>query len=262
MPVFDAKDLSVSISGRQILQKISFSVEIGSWVGLLGPNGAGKTTLLRTMAGFLPYSNTLTLKGQEVRDWRTRDRAKTLAFVRQSHTLSFDFTVIELVLLGRMPHKSLLSLYEKSDYARVEKALCLLDLEGFEYRNVSSLSGGEQQRVFLAQALVQEARVLLLDEPTTHLDVSHQFEFMEHVREFTREGRTVIGAFHDLELASRFCDSLIILKDGQIAAEGIPSEVLTEDSVRRIFNMDARVIKHGDGDLSIRYEKSHHTSPR
>ncbi len=262
MPVFDAKDLSVSFSDRPILRNISFSFEKGSWVGVLGPNGAGKTTLLRTMAGHLPYANRLTFRGREVRAWRTRERAKSLAFVRQSHTLSFDFTVIELVLLGRMPHKSLLSLYEKSDMERAEQALSLLDLQGFEYRNVSTLSGGEQQRVFLAQALVQEAHVLLLDEPTTHLDVHHQFEFMEHVRGFVQKGGTVIGAFHDLELAARFCDRLIILKDGRMAAQGTPLEVLTEDSMRRVFNMDARIEKHSDGSLSIRYERTHEMMQR
>lgn len=256
MSVFKATDLSVSIAERQILHGLTFSVEKGDWIGIIGPNGAGKTTLLRTLAGILPFRNELEFNGYNVSEWRTRERARKLAFVRQSRTLTFDFTVLELVLLGRLPHKSLFSMFDISDWDRAREALALVDLEGFEHRTMSSLSGGEQQRVFLAQALVQEADVLLLDEPTTHLDVHHQFDFMEHVRGFVREGRTVIGSFHDLELAARFCDRLIILRDGRIAAQGPPADVLTEESVRHIFNMVATVEKQSDGGLSIRYKRT------
>lgn len=256
MPGFSASDLSVTLSGNRILNRISFDIDEGLWIGLLGPNGAGKTTLLRAMAGLIPYEGSLRLDQKEIRTWQPRDLARRLALVRQTHSLSFDFRVDELVLLGRSPHKSLLSVYEKQDFKIVQDALRLVDLETFGDRSVASLSGGEQQRVFLAQALAQEASMLLLDEPTTHLDVHHQFEFLRHVREFVKQGKTVIGAFHDLELAARFSDVLLILDSGAIIDFGNPETVLTSEMIADVFRMDATVEQSETGGPIIRYRDS------
>lgn len=255
MALIRASGLNVSLSGKAILTGVDFSLASGQWNGLLGPNGSGKTTLLRAIAGLIPYEGSLELEGKEVQDWMRRSMAKRVAFVRQTHAISFDFRVLDLVLLGRAPHKSLLSVYDHADEKRASDALSRLDLEGFEDRSFHSLSGGEQQRVFLAQALVQEADLLILDEPTTYLDVHHQFEFMEHVRTLVDAGKTVIGAIHDLELAARFADHLIVMDKGRLVGSGSPESVLTSDMLARVFRMQATVIRETEGPLRIDYAR-------
>jgi len=259
MATFSSSGLTVELGEKEILHGLDFHVDSGQWIGLLGPNGAGKTTLLRALAGLLEYRGSLKLLDREIRDYRPRERAKRLAMVRQTHALAFDFRVDELVLLGRSPYKSLLSVYEKMDLDRVSEALSLVDLDGFAERNMSSLSGGEQQRVFLAQALVQETDILLLDEPTTHLDVHHQYEFLYRVQEFISEGKTVIGAFHDLELAARFSNHLFILQHGELVASGQPEQILDESLIADVFQMDAAVSWEG-ASASVSASPSAHSS--
>ena len=209
----------------------------GTHVGLIGPNGSGKTTLLRAMGGLLPYTGSLAFQGRQVRDWRPRPLARRLAFVRQATPISFDFTVREIVLLGRSPHKSFLERDTGTDHSMVERALDRVDLAGFADRSIQSLSGGERRRAFLAQALVQEADLLMLDEPTTHLDVHHQFRFLHLVREIVEAGRTTIVVFHDIELAARFSDILLVLRDGKLVASGKPSDILTPQLMAAVFRM-------------------------
>lgn len=253
MSLLTANRLQVSLSGKRILNDISFGVDGGTWTGLLGPNGSGKTTLLRCIAGLLEHEGTVSLDGRPIEEWPRRDLARRLAFVRQSHAISFDFRVVDLVLLGRAPHKSLLSVYDHTDEDRAQAALESVDLAGFAHRSFHSLSGGEQQRVFLAQALAQEADILILDEPTTYLDVHHQYEFMGHVRTLVESGKTVIGAVHDLELAARFSDRLLVLEEGRVAASGTPDEVLTRELLADVFRMDANVAPTSAGTLRIAY---------
>ena len=255
MALIHASGLNVALSGKPILKGMGFSLEAGQWNGLLGPNGSGKTTLLRAVAGLIPYEGSLELDGNEVKAWTRRSMARRVAFVRQTHAISFDFRVIDLVLLGRAPHKSLLSVYDHADEKRASDALSRLDLEGFEDRSFHSLSGGEQQRVFLAQALVQEADLLILDEPTTYLDVHHQFEFMEHVRTLVEAGKTVIGAIHDLEMAARFADHLVVMDKGQLVGSGPPEQVLTSELLAKVFRMQASVVLETDGPLRIDYAR-------
>lgn len=253
-PLVYAHDLRVALEDTPILHGLSFRVEAGSWIGLLGPNGSGKTTLLRALSGALAYDGTLQLLGREVQRWKPRALARRLAFVRQSPLLTFELTVEELVRLGRSPHKGWLEGYGAGDRARVRRALAEVDLEGFAERSVLSLSGGELQRTFLAQALVQEAELLLLDEPTAHLDVHYQFEFMDRVRELVRGGRTALAVFHDLELAARYADEVMVLHRGRLAAAGPPAEVLTPTLVASVFRMRASVTPCPDGTLRIDYE--------
>jgi len=255
MPVLSANNVSVSLSGKRILKDLNFEISGGSWTGILGPNGSGKTTLLRAVSGLLEYEGDLRLLDQAVSSWSSREMARHLAFVRQTHSMSFDFKVSELVLLGRSPHKSVLSSYNDQDDAHVKTALESVDLNGFTDRLFHSLSGGEQQRVFLAQALAQEADVLILDEPTTYLDVHHQYEFMQHVRGLVDMGKSVIGAFHDLELAARFSDELLILKEGRVAASGTPVDVLNEDLLAEVFRMRASVESANSDAVRIAYNQ-------
>jgi iron complex transport system ATP-binding protein len=245
--------LTVAFDGHTILRDVSFDVSAGRWVGVLGPNGAGKTTLLRAIGSHIPFDGDICLNGASVEDMSAQDRARTLAFVRQARSLTFDFTVEEFVLLGRAPHRGWLQAYRASDRERVRGALARVDLDGFASRSVLSLSGGEMQRVFLAQALVQDAELLLLDEPTAHLDVHYQFSFMEQVRGQAAEGRTVLAVGHDLELAARYADRLLLLDEGALVAEGPPASVLTPDRIAEVFGMRAELDRHPDGTLRIDY---------
>ena len=249
-----ARQLRVALDGTPILRDLDFMVEAGSWVGLLGPNGSGKTTLMRTLSGLLPYAGTLTLTERPIHTWKAPALARQVAFLRQSTPISFDFTVEELVLLGRSPHKGWLERYTHEDHQRVTHALARVDMDGFARRSVLSLSGGERQRVFLAQALVQESDLLLLDEPTTHLDVHHQFEFLNLVRDLVEAGRTVVAVFHDIELAARYADHLLVLDEGRLVAAGPPADVLTEALLASVFRMQARLDTMDDGTLRISYE--------
>ena len=254
------KHLSASIDNTEILHDISFQIDRGRLVGLLGPNGSGKTTLLRCISGLLPFTGTLEVFGRDISTWSPRELARRMAFVRQSVSLSFDFTVSEIILLGRSPHKRWLQDYSADDRDRMSRALALVDLVGFHNRSVLTLSGGELQRVFLAQALVQEAEVLLLDEPTAHLDVHYQFEFMHLIRELVRQGRTAVAVFHDLEIATRFADVLIVLREGRVAAEGRSLDVLTEQLIADVFRMDASLHTSRDGTMHIHYGGTIHNS--
>ncbi len=245
--------LTVTLDGHTILQDVGFEVTAGQWVGILGPNGAGKTTLLRALGGHIPFDGDIRLLGIPIETMSAQERARTQAFVRQARSLTFDFTVEEFVLLGRAPHRGWLQAYRHTDRERVQEALARVDLEDFGGRSVLSLSGGEMQRVFLAQALVQDADLLLLDEPTAHLDVHYQFSFMEQVRTQVNAGRTVLAVGHDLELAARYADRLLLIADGELRAQGPPNTVLTPERIASVFGMRVALNQHPDGTLRIDY---------
>lgn len=249
----EASGLRVVLGGRTILDGLTFEIPTGSFVGLLGPNGSGKTTLIRAISGMLPYAGRLHLKGHPLKNWSRRDLARQVAVVRQAPSLAFDFTVEDIVLLGRAPHKGWLEPFTATDRSRAHAALATVDLADAAHRLMHTLSGGEQQRVFLAQALAQEADLLLLDEPTAHLDVHYQFDFLDRVRDLVAEGRTVVAVFHDLSLAFRYADRLLILHRGRLVADGTPADVLTEDLIARVFRMAARIHRLPDGTPCIQY---------
>ncbi len=252
--VFRAENVDVVIEGARILHGVGFDIQAGRLIGLVGPNGSGKTTLLRAVSGLLPFRGEILFRGMSIRDWKPKHLARELAFVRQSVSLSFDFTVLELVLMGRTPHKGWLEDYGHQDRRRAHAALDQVDLGGFEDRSVLSLSGGELQRVFLAQALVQEADVLLLDEPIAHLDVHYQFEFMDLISSLVGDhGHTAVSVFHDLEMAARYSDELLVLSRGRVVTIGSPSRVLTSELMADVFRMDAHVSTAARGHITIEY---------
>jgi iron complex transport system ATP-binding protein len=254
MGLLSVDDLTVRLDGHTILSDLGFELSAGTWVGLLGPNGSGKTTLLRAIGTHVPFEGTVTLDGRPVKEWTATERARRLAYVQQTPSLTFDFTVEDLVLLGRTPHRGWMQRYQADDRERVRDALRRVDLAGFADRSVLSLSGGERQRVFLAQALVQEADLLLLDEPTAHLDVQYQFSVLEEVQALVAAGRTVITVFHDLERASRYAERLLILDDGRLVADGAPADVLTPACIAEVFGMRARIEPRRGGGVRIDYE--------
>lgn len=227
--------------GPALLRGVSVAAPAGAVTGLIGPNGAGKTTLLRTLAGLHPPSSgEVVLAGRPLRGFTRHQRAAMVALLEQQADTELPMSVLEVVLLGRIPHRSRWQPAGRHDTDLALGALAAVRLDGFAGRRWSSLSGGERQRVQLARALAQEPRVLLLDEPTNHLDLRAQWDILTLARD---SGRTVIAALHDLNLAAAFCDHLVVLDRGEVAATGTPTEVLTADLVERVYRVRPEVVR-------------------
>jgi iron complex transport system ATP-binding protein len=222
------------------LRPTDLSIASGELVGLLGPNGAGKSTLLRLMAGLLsPEQGDISFGGQPLDSIPTRERARRIAYVPQATHFSFPLSVREIVEMGRHPHLGRFQPMKREDRRICEKALDLCDVSGFKDRSYDELSGGERQRVLLASALAQTPRVLLLDEPTLSLDLAHQMLLFEIIRNLHRsEGLTVVVATHELNLAGRFLDRLVLMKDGKIVADGSPSKVLSPARIKSVLGVE------------------------
>lgn len=232
-------NIQVSFGSKTILQDISLDIRNKEFVGIIGPNGSGKSTFLKCLYRVLqPNHGKISFDGTEMSSLSHRDTALKMAVVAQHSTVNFDFSVLEMVLMGRSPYKGLLDRDQIDDYEIARHALAQVGLSDFESRNFNTLSGGEQQRVILARALAQRTECLVLDEPTNHLDIKYQLELMTIVK---RLDATVVAAIHDLNLAAIYCDRLIALKDGLVVCTGTPHEVLTEETIRHIYGVSATV---------------------
>lgn len=241
-----ADNLYAGYNGDVILNGISLDLAPAGFVGVIGPNGSGKTTLLRTMSRALPPSGgAVTLDGRNIYSIPAREFARRVAVVPQDTFIAFDFTVLEIALMGRSPRLGRFSVESTKDVEIVEEALGRTGTLHLRDRPINALSGGERQRVMLARALAQEPDVLLLDEPTSHLDISFQFEIMDLVKSLNRErGLTVLAVLHDLNLASQYCDRLVMVARGRIEAAGDPDEVITSDNIRRVYGAEVWVRRH------------------
>ncbi|TDP30544.1 ABC transporter ATP-binding protein [Nocardia ignorata] len=237
-----ARELTCAIGRRTVLAEVDFSIEPGETVGIVGPNGSGKTTLLRTLSGVhRPRSGRVLVDDRVLHDLRPRRRAATVALVAQDEIPPDDMLVGEVVALGLTPYLPPWGLDAPREQQRATQALASVDLHGFAGRPVRQLSGGERQRVLLARALVQDTPVLLLDEPTNHLDVTHQLELLTLVRGLRR---TVVAALHDLSLADRYCDRIIVLHKGRARPPAPPAEALSPAVVAEVFGVDANRVRH------------------
>jgi iron complex transport system ATP-binding protein len=230
----------------EVLAGVTLSFQPGHMAAIVGPNGAGKSTLLGIMAGLRrSYSGHCLLDGIEVSRWNRREFARRVAVVPQSLALEFPFTAGQVVLMGRTPYAD--GLFESAaDHAAVERAMSLTDVTAFRARDFRSLSGGEKQRVVLASALAQDPSVLLLDEPTTFLDLRHQVAIYRLLQDLCRTGLLVVAVTHDLNLAAAYSDRVVALKDGRVVADFAPSESLDAGFVRAVFGIEAAV-HHGPG---------------
>jgi len=236
--------LSVDIAGQRIITDVSLTAGDGQFTGLLGPNGSGKSTILKTVYRVhKPAAGRLLLDGTDLLSLSARDAARRIAVVAQETTSEFDFTVREMVMIGRTPYKRAFGADTEADHAAVEQAIGRVGCGHLTSRSFNTLSGGEKQLVLIARALAQGADHLILDEPTNHLDVRHQIEILEVVAGL---GATVLAALHDLSLAALFCDPVYILAAGRMAAGGPPSAVLNEQTIRRAYGADVLVIPHPD----------------
>jgi iron complex transport system ATP-binding protein len=233
---------SVEIQGQRIVEEVSLSVQPGSIVGLLGPNGSGKSTLLRTIYRMLkPVAGYIRVGDEDVWKLRARESARRTGIVVQETPTDFQFTVREVVQMGRTPHKSMLSVDTLEDGMLVAEALKRVEMGAFADRLFPTLSGGEKQRVLIARVLAQQPKLLVLDEPTNHLDIHHQIDILELVRGL---GITTLITLHDLNLAAAYCQHLYVLHNGQVVANGLPEDTLTRELIQRVFRVDVVHTRH------------------
>jgi len=251
MSSLEIRHVSFSYLDGLVLRDIDLLVKAGERVGLLGPNGSGKTTLLKLASGLLrPTRGEIYLGDADLRQLTRRQVAQKVAVVPQQLRMPFAFSVREMVMLGRTPFVRALSSEGEADRRAVRQAMELTNTEALGNRTFNELSGGERQKVILAMALAQDPKLLLLDEPTVHLDVNHQVEILELIKALNLEkGITIIAAMHDLNLAALYFDRLILLKEGSIFANGPPAEVLTEDVIRQVYAAPVLVRQHPSADV-------------
>lgn len=241
-------DVQVTLDGRTILSDIDLLLKRGRFVGLVGPNGAGKTTLLRVLAALVPPARgRVTLEGRALSSLNRDERARRIAALFQGAGVGWPMTVREIVALGRLPHRRAFSGLSDADGAAVTRALARTDVGHLADRTEPSLSSGERMRALLARALAVEAEWLLVDEPVTALDPAHQLDAMALLRAASREGAGVVAVLHDLALAARFCDRIVVLSGGRLVADGRPEEALTDTLLARVFGVTAERGEATDG---------------
>jgi iron complex transport system ATP-binding protein len=245
-PTLEATGIQFAYGQRSILNDINLEARFGEVIGLVGPNGSGKTTLLRIASGSLaPQKGSVYIQGRELPSLRPKDRARLVAMVHQSPAVPPGFTALEVVLMGRNPHLGFLQWEGQKDIEVCRRVMELTETWEFADRPVSALSGGELQRVFIARALAQETPVLILDEPTSHLDISFQTNVLDMIETIRRKTRiTVLVAMHDLTLAAQYCSRIVALHQGAIVASGDPSDVLTVEVVSKVFGASVSIIEH------------------
>jgi iron complex transport system ATP-binding protein len=243
--ILEVQDVRVKLGSTEILKDITFKLEEGELVALLGPNGSGKSTLLKTIFGVIrPFTGAIYLDGKQTAEMNTREIATLVGYLPQEGS-DVGLRVIDIVLLGRTPYMDGFRKISGENLEIARKALKMVGLEGFEQRKFSELSGGEKQKVLLARVFTQETEVLLLDEPTSHLDISSQIEILSILKKKVEKGISALIAIHDINLAVSFCDRILLVKNGKIAYAGEPEAVITPYTIRDVFNAEVEVRKHG-----------------
>jgi iron complex transport system ATP-binding protein len=252
MSNIEFRDVSVRYGLDPVLDGLTFNIESGSWVSVIGPNGAGKSTMLRALVGLTPFTGSVTIDGHRVDRMKRREVARTLGYVAQSPEHPAGMSVFDYVMLGRTPHRSYLGTGSGDDFLIVREVLSLLDLERLAARPITSISGGEAQRAAIARAVAQRAPILLLDEPTSSLDIARQQEVMNLIDSLrATQGFTVISTMHDLTLAGQYADRLLLLADGAIRGDGSPREVLTTRAIEQHYGAYVRVVEDADGAITV-----------
>ncbi|MEC2072253.1 ABC transporter ATP-binding protein [Alkalihalophilus marmarensis] len=235
-------EIGMELNKKSLMKDISFHVNEGEYVGIIGPNGSGKSTLLKTVYRVLnPTSGVVMLDNEIHTSYSNKDFARKVAVAGQESSVPFDFSVEDIVLMGRNPHKRFLENETHIDREIVRKALEDVGLHGYGQRSFTTLSGGEKQRVIIARVIAQQPSFFILDEPTNHLDVHHQL----HILDVLKQSKlTVLTALHDLNLAASYCDRLLVMQDGKLIANGCPSEILTKQLLKEVFQVNATIWTH------------------
>jgi iron complex transport system ATP-binding protein len=246
-----ADGVTVRLGGATIVTRASLSLRGGKLVALVGPNGAGKTTLIRALAGLVPADGAIALGGRPLEAMKPRERARAVAYLPQGHIFHWPMSVESIVMLGRAPHGDPFSSASPEDRAAVRQALETTETRALAARAVTTLSGGEKARVALARALATQAPVLLADEPTASLDPRHQLVVMELLRSAARNGSAILAIVHDLTLAARFADRVLVMDRGRIVADGSPDEALAPERLAAVFGIEAAFVAVGDKHVPI-----------
>lgn len=251
--MIDIDEVSVSFGDTEVLSSVSLSVPEGELVGLVGPNGAGKTTLLRTVSGAItPDSGAVEVDGSDVHELPSKEASRRVAVVPQETSLSFEFSVREIVAMGRHPYRKRFGRNEAVGRAYVDRALERTQTAALSERSIEAVSGGERKRVLIARAIAQNTPTLLLDEPTASLDLNHAVETMTLVRELVDDGRAAVAAVHDLSLATRYCDRIAVLSDGRLIDVGVPERIVTPERIAEAFDVRSIVRDDPVGGLDVR----------
>jgi len=249
-------DIEIYFGESHILKGIDINVSNKEFIGIIGPNGSGKSTLLKCIYRILkPSSGIVKIDTKSINKLTMKETAKKMAVVAQHNYHNFDFSVQDMVLMGRTPHKKALERDNEDDYKIMYNALEKVGMRDFAKRNFNNLSGGEQQRIILARALAQETEALILDEPTNHLDIKYQLQLLDIVKSLNIE---VVSAIHDLNIAAMYCDKIYVMKNGEIVAYGTPREILTENLIKDVYEVEARVnLDEETGELNIIYRPNY-----
>jgi iron complex transport system ATP-binding protein len=236
--IIKVRDLSFAYTDELVLEGVTFEVLPGEFLSVIGPNGSGKTTLLKLLYGYLsPLGGDIYLGDTPIKKITRKDLAKRIAVVSQMPRFHFELTAFEFVLMGRSPHMGLLAFEGKQDFEVASEAMTLTDVIDFKERNIFSLSGGELQRVLIARALAQKPQVMLLDEPTSYLDIKHQINICQLLKRMNKDkGITIVAVFHDINLASYFSDRVMVMKEGRIHGVGPPEEVITKETLDFVYD--------------------------
>lgn len=250
--MIEISKVNISYDRSTVINDLSLNVKKGEIVSLIGPNGSGKSTILNAAARMIGYDGSIIIKGSDIKSLNSKALAKSLSLLSQHNSAPEDITVEELVYYGRMPHKKWFEMRNSEDDEKVTTALINTNLEKLKDRKVSELSGGERQRAWFAMALAQKPDVLLLDEPTTYLDICHQLEVMELIKKLNKKlNLTVLMVLHDLNQALTYSSRIVVLKNGKIYGEGIPEKTITRELIREVYGVDADFYKDKDTNKPI-----------
>lgn len=242
--ILEISSLIVGYNKKTVIDDLSFKISSGTFYGIIGPNGAGKSTLFRAASGVLkPWKGSVKLKGKDIYHISRRELASLVAAVPQFQETFFPFRVKEFVQMGRYPKRGRFGMFQNSDHQVIEEALMSMGLESLIDKRIDKLSGGELQRVHISQALAQEPEILMLDEPTSHLDIGHQTNVLNLIKKrCLSTGIPVLMIAHDLNLAAAYCDRLLLIENGRVFAEGTPSEVLTKNNIENVYKTSVKII--------------------
>ncbi|MEO1708857.1 MAG: ABC transporter ATP-binding protein [Pseudomonadota bacterium] len=251
-PALEVADLSVSLGRVQVLDRVRFAARGGEIVGVLGPNGAGKSTLLKAILKLVPHLGSVAINGAPSHQMSARDFGRAIAYLPQERDVAWPMSVGSVVALGRLPHRPpIAAALTVKDAQAVADAMAAVDVSAFANRRVSELSGGERARVLVARALAQEAPILLADEPTAGLDPAHQISLLSLFRRLARGGKLILVTLHELHLAARWCDRILLLNDGELVGDGAPADVLSSAQIRSVYGCDVRIINDDDGPIIV-----------
>lgn len=251
MEIIDVQNLSFRYNSKAVLNNVNFGLERDQIVGILGPNGAGKSTIIKILGGILEYEGSIKLMGIELKKFKRRELARIIAVVPQNFEPGFDFKVSDLVMMGRTPYLKMFESMSREDFNIVEDTMKLTDIFHIKDKSIREISGGERQRVIIAMAIAQDPKILLLDEPNANLDLKYQISIFELLRNLVRTKHiSILVAMHDVNLAVKYCNKIMLLNKGEIVQFDAPEKVITEENIRKVYEIDSSIIKDGNGSLT------------